>query len=214
LSAFLRLGAYAQRGEPHAWDEALLRVLRSPEDPANPVGPTWLEELVRDVTALGGLGVIAFVTLAVAGFLVAVGRRRTALLLCASVAGGAALSFFLKTVYGRPRPDLVPHGARVLTESFPSGHAAVSAVAYLTLGALLARVQPRRLLRTYVLGLAVLITLCVGASRVYLGVHWPSDVAGGWAFGCAWALLVWFLEGLLQRRGQVEPAPKPAPGDG
>jgi undecaprenyl-diphosphatase len=98
----------------------------------------------------------------------------------------------------------------VISRSFPSGHAALSAVAYPTMGALLARVQTRRLLRVYVLGLAALIAFCVGASRVYLGVHWPSDVAGGWALGCAWALLAWLLTRRLQRRGAVEPAPDPS----
>jgi undecaprenyl-diphosphatase len=181
--------------------------MRSAADPADPLGPRWLEELVRDVSSLGSVAVIAFATLAVTGFLLAAGKRRTGLLLVASIAGGALASYLLKELYDRPRPDLVPHATYVISRSFPSGHAALSAVAYPTMGALLARVQPRRLVRVYVLGLAALIAFCVGASRVYLGVHWPSDVAGGWAFGCAWALLAWLLTRRLQRRGAVEPAP-------
>jgi undecaprenyl-diphosphatase len=124
------------------------------------------------------------------------------------------LSTLLKMGFDRPRPDLVPHGALVYTASFPSGHATLSAVVYLTLGALLARVQPRLVLKLYLLGLAILLTVMVGVSRVYLGVHWPTDVLAGWAVGAAWALLCWATALWLQRRGRVEgpgPAPDTAP---
>jgi undecaprenyl-diphosphatase len=114
------------------------------------------------------------------------------------------LSTVLKMGFERPRPDLVPHATRVYTASFPSGHAMLSAVTYLTLGALLARVQPNRRLKAYLIGLALCITLLVGASRVYLGVHWPSDVLAGWCGGAAWAALCWFIALQLQRQGQVE----------
>jgi undecaprenyl-diphosphatase len=105
----------------------------------------------------------------------------------------------------------VPHGAIVYTASFPSGHAMLAAVVYLTLGALLARVQPRLVLKLYLLGLAILLTIAVGVSRVYLGVHWPTDVLAGWTLGAAWALFCWAAALWLQRRGQVESA-GPDPG--
>ena len=81
----------------------------------------------------------------------------------------------------------------------------LAAVVYLTLGALLARVQPRRWLKAYVLGLAVVLTILIGLSRVYLGVHWPTDVLAGWTAGAAWGLMVWCVALWLQQRGQIEP---------
>jgi undecaprenyl-diphosphatase len=211
LVTFLLIGNYVRGGVVHALDERLLLALRTPADHSDPLGPRWLEEAVRDVTALGSATVLAILTLAVAGFLAAVGKRHTALLLLGSVAGGVLFSTLLKGLYHRPRPDLVAHGTYVATASFPSGHAALSAVTYLTLGALLARVQSRRHVRAYVLAAAVLLTLLVGASRVYLGVHWPSDVAGGWALGCGWSVGAWFLTRRLQREGEIEPEPKTKP---
>ena len=208
---FLVLGNYARGGEAHALDERLLLALRNPLDPADPLGPRWFEEAVRDVTALGSATVLTLLTFAVAGFLAAVGKGRTALLLLGSIAGGVLFSTLLKGLYHRPRPDLVAHGTYVATASFPSGHAALSAITYLTLGALLARVQSRRHVRAYALATAALLSLLVGVSRVYLGVHWPSDVAGGWALGCAWSIGAWFLTRRLQRAGEIEPEP-PAAG--
>ena len=132
----------------------------------------------------------------------------------AAVVGGTLLSTALKMGFERPRPDLVPHGTRIYTASFPSGHAMLSAVTYLTLGALLARVQKRRRVKALLLGLAILITLLVGMSRVYLGVHWPSDVLAGWCVGAAWAALCWFVALQLQRRGEVERADPVTPEEG
>ncbi len=122
-----------------------------------------------------------------------------------AVAGGVLLSTGLKAGFAWPRPELVPHAVSVYTASFPSGHAMMSAVVYLTLGVLLARVQPQRWLKAYLLGLAAVLTVLVGSSRVYLGVHWPTDMLAGWAAGAAWALLGWLMAVWLQQRGQIEP---------
>jgi undecaprenyl-diphosphatase len=203
---FAELAEEVFEGETHAFDEWVLLALRSATDRADPLGPGWLEEMMRDVTALGSTGILTFITLAVAGFLALERKRHAALFVLLAVGGGMLLSTGLKMGFDRPRPDLVPHGAIVYTASFPSGHSMLSAVTYLTLGALLARVQPRRLLKLYLLGLAVLLTVAVGASRVYLGVHWPTDVLAGWAVGAGWALLCWAAALWLQRRGQVESA--------
>ena len=214
--AFAELADDVFEGETHAFDEWILLALRSATDRADPLGPGWLEELMRDVTALGSTGLLTFITLAVAGFLALERKTHAALFVLVAVGGGMLLSTGLKMGFDRPRPDLVSHGSIVYTASFPSGHSMLSAVAYLTLGALLARVQPRRLLKLYLLGLAILLTVAVGASRVYLGVHWPTDVLAGWAIGAAWALFCWAAALWLQRRGQVEsPGPDPeavAPG--
>jgi undecaprenyl-diphosphatase len=207
---FMALADEVLEGETHALDEAILLALRSATDPSDPLGPGWLEELMRDITALGSTGVLTFITLAVAGFLALDRKSHAALFVVVAVGGGMLLSTALKLGFDRPRPDLVPHGSIVYTASFPSGHSMLAAVVYLTLGALLARVQPRFVLKLYLLGLAILLTVAVGTSRVYLGVHWPTDVLAGWAVGAAWALFCWAAALWLQRRGQVEsPGPDP-----
>ena len=191
-------------GETAAFDRALMLALRNPANLADPLGPPWLEEAARDLTGLGGFTVLTLVTVAVAGFLSLSGKRRAALFVLLAVVGGTALGHALKFGFERARPDIVPHVVRVYTASFPSAHAMMSAVVYLTLGALVAGVQPGRRLKAYLLGIAVALTLLVGASRVYLGVHWPTDVLAGWCLGAAWAIGCWLVERLLQRRGQVE----------
>jgi undecaprenyl-diphosphatase len=208
---FAELAEDVIEGETYAFDERILLALRSATDPSDPLGPGWLEELMRDITALGSTWILTFITLAVAGFLALDRKTRAALFVVVAVGGGMLLSTLLKMSFDRPRPDLVPHGALVYTASFPSGHSMLSAVVYLTLGALLARVQPRLVLKLYLLGLAILLTVAVGVSRVYLGVHWPTDVLAGWAVGAAWALSCWAAALWLQRRGQVE-SPGPDPG--
>jgi undecaprenyl-diphosphatase len=121
-----------------------------------------------------------------------------------SVAGGVLIGQTMKWAYARPRPELVPHGAEVFTASFPSGHSMMAAVVYLTVGALLARTQADRGVKVYILIVAVLLTVLVGASRVYLGVHWPTDVLAGWALGGLWALVCLVAMLWLQSRGRVE----------
>ncbi len=209
--AFIRLARYVGLGEVDELDRGLLLALRDSRDVSDPLGPLWFEELVRDFTALGGVGALTFLALASAGALVLHGRRRTALAALVAIGGGLVLSTVLKLAFDRDRPDLVPHGSHVLTKSFPSGHSMLSAVTYLTLGAVLARVQPTRTLKVYVMGLAVFLTLLVGFSRVYLGVHWPSDVLAGWCAGLVWALGVWLVTRRFQREGTLEPEPEEEP---
>ncbi len=201
---FVKLASEVIEGDTTTLDRTILLALRDAGNPADPIGPSWLEEAARDITALGGHVVLTIVTLATLAYLLMTRKGHAALLVAAAVGGGMLLSTALKMGFERPRPDLVPHAARVYTASFPSGHAMLSAVTYLTLGALLARVQPSRRLKAFLLGLAVILTILVGASRVYLGVHWPSDVLAGWCVGAAWASLCWFIALQLQRRGQVE----------
>lgn len=202
--AFIELADEVIEGETHALDSTILMALRNPQDLANPLGPSWLEEAARDFTGLGGYAILTLLTTATVVYLLMVGKRGAALLVLISVVGGTLLSTGLKIGFERPRPDLVPHATRVYTASFPSGHAMLSAIIYLTLGALLARVEKSRRISAFIMGLAIAMTLLVGASRVYLGVHWPSDVLAGWSVGAAWAALCWFVALQLQRRGQVE----------
>jgi undecaprenyl-diphosphatase len=191
--AFLFIGSIVLNGGFREADESVLLALRNPADLSDPVGPIWFEELVRDLTALGSTAVLTLVVLAVAGFLYLSGRPRKAAGVVIWSAAGTALSHMSKLGFARPRPELVPHGAEVYTHSFPSGHAMLSAVIYLTLGVMLASAQEDRRIKFYVLSLAVLLTILVGMSRVYLGVHWPSDVLAGWALGASFACLGWLL---------------------
>ena len=215
LLAFTRIASEVVAGDTRAFDEGLLLALRSAGDLSDPIGPLWLEEMMRDFTALGGTGILTMLTLAVAGFLLLMRKSHAAAMILVSVASGVLLSSLLKWGFARPRPELVPHGAIVYTRSFPSGHAMMSAIVYLTLGALLARTQAQPSVKAYLLTIAGLLTVLVGVSRVYLGVHWPTDVIAGWALGSVWALLSWLAMLWLQERGDIEPetgqtaAPRP-----
>ncbi len=209
LLAFFHLADEVMEGDTHAFDSAVLLSLRNPANVADPLGPAWLELAARDVTSLGGYPVVILTTLCAIGFLLIINKRHAALLVLVSVGGGMLLSSGLKDLFERPRPDLVPHAVQIYTVSFPSGHAMLSAATYLTLGALLARVQPKRLVKAYLLGVAILLTLMIGVSRVYLGVHWPTDVLAGWCAGSAWAMLCWTIALWLQHRGKVEAAVDP-----
>jgi undecaprenyl-diphosphatase len=201
---FIELADDVLEGDTRALDESLILALRSTGDPRDPLGASWVEELARDVTALGSAGILAFVTVAAAGFLVLQRKRHLAWYLIAAVASGTIVGSLLKWAFDRPRPDLVAHGQAVYTSSFPSGHSMISAVTFLTLGALLASGQTNRGMRGYLIGLALFLTVVVGVSRVYLGVHWPTDVLAGWTAGAAWALFCWALARRLRRRGTVE----------
>jgi undecaprenyl-diphosphatase len=203
--AFATLGRAVGAGSTRAFDEAILLAMRAPGNLADPVGPLWFQEMMRDFTALGSTGVLTFMVLAIAGFLAMTHKGHAAMFVVLSVGGGVLLSETMKALYDRARPDLVPHGTEVYSASFPSGHSMMSAVVYLTLGALVARTQANRGVKRYIVSLAVILALLVGTSRVYLGVHWPTDVLAGWALGGAWALVCWFVMTWLQSRGEVEP---------
>lgn len=204
LWAFAELADEVMEGEAHPFDRAILLAFRSPGDHNDPIGPRWVEEMVRDFTAFGSVGVLSFFFLAAVGFLFLQLKYRTILLMAAAVLGGGTLSFFLKHGFDRPRPDLVAPMAYTVFSSFPSGHALLAASTYLTLGVLLARVQPNRALKAYLMFLAILLTLIVGLSRIYLGVHWPTDVLAGWTVGAVWALMCWLFAYRLQRRGKMD----------
>ncbi|HYO13323.1 MAG TPA: phosphatase PAP2 family protein [Thermoanaerobaculia bacterium] len=207
--AFAEIAEEVTEGETRQVDEAILLALRSPQDRSDPLGPEWVEEMQRDFTALGGIPVLLLLTGAASAFLVLDGKRHAAVFVLAAVGGALLWSFLLKEGFSRPRPDLVSHGAHVYSASFPSAHSMMAAATYLTLGVLLARVQARRRLKIFLLGFAALLTVLVGLSRIYLGVHWPTDVLAGWAAGGVWALLCWLVARWLQRRGQVETEGEP-----
>jgi undecaprenyl-diphosphatase len=211
LYGFAKLAAEMREGDMRHFDEWLLRSLRREHDLAVPTGPLWLSEAVTDITALGGTAVLLAVSLAAIGYLALQHRYGATVLVIVASAGGGLLSGALKQVFARTRPDIVPHLVRVEGHSFPSGHSMAAAVIYLTLGALLARFAARRRIRVYIVGISLLLTVLIGITRVYLGVHYPSDVLAGWALGLAWALLCWLAARYLQYRGAVEAPGSSAP---
>ncbi len=192
-AAFIWLLDEVDEGDTHAFDTAIILGLRVPGDAGDPIGPRGFEDAVRDVTALGSAPVLVIAMLAIVGFLTLAKSHRLALFTLAASLGGLLLSSGLKYLIDRPRPELVPPDVFTMTSSFPSGHSMMSAVIYLTLAALVARLMEKRRLKLYALGVAVALTLMIGMSRVYLGVHWPSDVLAGWSAGAAWALLCWLV---------------------
>lgn len=189
FAAFLAIVALKYAGAIDGVDAAILTALRA-GDPGVPVGPVWFEQVVAQFTALGGYTVMAVVVLVTAGGFAIAGQWHLAPILPTSFASSIVVENLLKTAFARPRPDIVGHLVETQTMSFPSGHAMVGAVVWLTLGALVAHVSPRPAFRRYALAVAVAMTLLLGASRLYLGVHWPSDVLAGWSLGIAWAALI------------------------
>ena len=190
---FVWIGAEMGAGETRGFDSAILLALRQPGDLATPIGPQWLKLVMIDLTALGGGVVLTLVALVVIGALLVQRKRAEALFVAVALGGGGALGIVLKSGYGRPRPDVVTHLVEVTSLSFPSGHAMNSAVVYLTLATLLARTEPNERVRVYLLVVAISLALLVGVSRVYLGVHWPSDVVAGWCLGAFWATVGWIV---------------------
>lgn len=197
---FIHIADEMAEGEIRNFDETLFLMFRVAGDPSRSLGPAWLQETALEVTAIGGYPLIVLTLAAVSGFFIVTRRYGAAVYAVLSVGSGALLSYTLKNYYARPRPDLVDHLDTVHTASFPSGHALVTTVAYLTLAAIVIGYLDTRRARAYVISVAVLMAVMVGVSRVYLGVHWPSDVAAGWALGAAWASFSWLVFHMLKRR--------------
>jgi len=205
LWGFVELADEVKEGTTLGFDERIMLALRNPQNLADPVGPPWLEVAMRDLTALGGVAVLTLVASAVAGY-VAIRRQYHALwLLVAAIGGGLLLNLLMKSLIARARPAVVPHLMQEASASFPSGHSMLSAVVYITLGALLARLVEGMKFRVYIILVAILFSLLVGISRAYLGVHYPTDILAGWTLGSLWAVICWLAARFLQTRGKVEP---------
>ena len=209
LFGFIKIAHELLEGELAHLDLRLLLALRVPGDLHTPIGPAWLLEAARDITVLGGRTMLLAVLLFAVGYLALERKHGAMWLVAVAAAGGGVLSEAMKHLFGRERPDVVLHLVAVASSSFPSGHSMLTAVIYLTLGALLARVAARRRTRVYLLTVAMFVTFLVGISRIYLGVHYPSDVIAGWCAGFVWALVCWLAARYLQRRGAVEKPGRP-----
>lgn len=201
----LKLASEVSEGDTLAFDRAILIAIRKATDGHEGLRDT-LRQFMLDVTTLGNNGLLTMIVLLAAGFLVAAGKRRLGALLGGGIVAGSAASALLKLAYDRARPDVVAHLVDVNSASFPSGHAMNAAVVYLTMAVLLARGQKDRAPRIYIIGVGVMLTLMIGLSRLYLGVHWPTDVLVGWIFGASWAALLAYGCAQLQARGTVEKA--------
>ncbi|MDQ8203397.1 phosphatase PAP2 family protein [Pelagicoccus sp. SDUM812003] len=210
---FIEVADEVAEDDTKQFDEAILLSLREADDTSDPIGPIWFEEAARDITALGSLAILLLASVGTLVFLMLIGKRRTSLLFLLCALSGVALSQGLKGLYDRARPDLVPHEMHVLTASFPSGHSLLSAVIYLSLGAMLANSQPRLLVKSFLIGTSIALAILVGLSRLYLGVHWPSDVLAGWSAGAAWAILWVIIARLFLPRQETESSglEQPAP---
>jgi undecaprenyl-diphosphatase len=204
LWGFAELADEIAEGETHSFDRSVLLFFREETQPQITIGPPELTYVARDITALGGATALVMLTLAAIGYLLMRRKFAASIFVLVSVVGGTALSSVLKLFFDRARPDVVPHLMEATSASFPSGHSMLALVVYLTLGAVLAEVESERRFKIYILGWAVLLSLLVGWSRVFLGVHWPTDVLGGWCLGAAWALICATAALWLQRRGVIE----------
>jgi undecaprenyl-diphosphatase len=204
---FLVLATLIRSDNAPSLDEQIIHSMRNPDpaQPKKPIGPFWLRRAGPDISALGGASVLTLITILVAGYLLLWRKYGATVLLLVATVGGVALETSLKHIIHRERPDERYRVLEATTNSFPSGHSMLSAVVYLTLGALLARFVSRRAEKIYVVFVAMLLTFLVGASRVYLRVHYPTDVLAGWSVGLAWAMLCWLVARYLQRRHVVEP---------
>lgn len=180
-----------KEGETQTVDEWVLRSLRQDEDPALPIGPVWLREASLDATALGSPAVLMLMLIAVVGLMWLQRQPGMILLTVVTTSSGSLVALLLKHLIERDRPTVVPHLREVTSPSFPSGHAMLSAIVYLTLGILLMQVLQGRAAKLYCLLWAMFLTFLVGISRIYLGVHYPTDVLAGWMAGMAWALACW-----------------------
>ncbi|MHB1330324.1 MAG: phosphatase PAP2 family protein [Gemmatimonadales bacterium] len=204
LFGMAKLASEVFEGDTFAIDKAIMLALRTAGDASELVGPSWIKPAMIDMTALGGAPVLTLVTVLATGSLVAMRRYSTAGFVVLSVSCGSVLSFMIKAIFVRPRPEIVPHLVVATSTSFPSGHAMNSAIVYLTLAVLLARCEANRQIQFYLIGAAILLTLLVGTTRVFLGVHWPTDVLAGWVIGAAWAALCSLAAKWLQDHQAIE----------
>lgn len=199
VMSFVELADDMTESDGQAVDASVLAMMRPHADPSDAWGPWWLEEAAADLTSLGGIAVLSLFATIVVVFLIMQRKRLSALLLLVGLGGGVALSEGLKAVFERDRPPQIYQAVDTINASFPSGHALLSAVFYLSIAVMLTRAFPERHFKVFVLGVGMLLTLIVGLTRIYLGAHWASDVLAGWSVGAAWAMALWLVAYSLQR---------------
>ena len=203
-AGFIILAGYVTGGSTDYIDMKVLRSFRNPNNLALSLGPRWFVETMTDITALGSATIVFLITLIVIGYFISQKNHSALYLILAAVIGGALLDLGLKELFGRVRPTIIPSLIPSFSFSFPSGHSMMSAVIYLSLASLMARFQKRQRDKIYILSVAVFLSLIIGVSRVYLGVHYPTDVLGGWLLGTAWAAFCWLIAWYVSQRKTLE----------
>lgn len=188
--SFFGLASEWREGELVGFDNWILNALRQPGHPHEPVGPAWLAEMMRDLSGAGSVTMLTLVTLAAFIVLMAYERRREAMTFAAGVLMATISSDIFKAFYSRPRPAYAIYSILPTSHSFPSGHSTSSTATYFLLAIVIARLEARFSVKVLAFGFAALLSILIGISRVYLGVHWPSDVLAGWCLGAGWALIV------------------------
>lgn len=198
VMTFVEVADDMTEADGQAFDQMVLQWMQPVA--GQPRGPWWMHEAAADLTSLGGISVLALFAAIAFGFLLIQRKRLSAVLLLVGLAGGVVLSEGLKAVFERARPPVEYQAVETLNASFPSGHALLSAVFYLTLGVMLTRAFSKRRLKAFVLGSAMLIAMLIGLTRIYLGAHWATDVFAGWSVGAAWAMSLWLVAYAVERR--------------
>ena len=188
LTGFIHLTFEVREGDTARFDRAVVLAFRLARDPGTAIGPRWVQESARDITALGGFTVLTLITGVAIAMLLMHGRRYQVMVFGGTVMVAQAAAELLKHFVDRARPMIVTQHDLVYSSSFPSGHAMMTPVVYLTLAAMLAAGDRRRGVKVLLFAGAAFLVIAVGVSRVYLGVHWPTDVVGGWTLGLAIAL--------------------------
>ncbi len=204
LVAFSALAIALERGMLDGFDQKIFHSFRETGAPSDPWGPPWFEETIVEITAIGGYPIIVLTMSVAIIVLLLLDLRAGALLLFGSIATGSAASTVLKIVFDRSRPDIVDPLDRTFTASFPSGHAMISMLAWMTMASIASCYIPHRGVRNFLIWFAFFLTITIGVSRIYLGVHWPSDVLAGWALGIVWAGTFWLIAH-LKIGGRHEP---------
>ncbi|WP_292052326.1 MULTISPECIES: phosphatase PAP2 family protein [unclassified Brevundimonas] len=204
LAVFAGIADGVASGDKQSFDWSVLMWLHPyADEPARMRGPWWLHEAAIDITALGGISVLIVFAMIFGFFLLVHGKKLSALLLAVGLAGGVVLSEGLKAVFDRPRPPVEYQAVETLNASFPSGHALLATVFYLTIGVMLTRAFPRARMKAYAVAWAVVVVFLIGITRVYLAAHWATDVLAGWGIGAFWAVLLWMFAYAVERRQRV-----------
>ena len=198
IMTFVEIADDMTEADGQAFDQMVLHWMQPVA--GQPRGPWWLHEAAADITSLGGIAVLGLFAIVAIGILFILRKRLSAYLLVIGLAGGVALSEGLKALFERQRPPAAYQAVETLNASFPSGHALLSTVFYLTVAVMMTRAFPRQRLKAYVLGVGIVFALLVGVTRVYLGAHWASDVMAGWCVGAAWAMALWLVSYAVERR--------------
>lgn len=204
LGVFASIADGVASGDRQGFDWSVLTFFHPyADDPSRVRGPWWLREAAIDITALGGISVLVVFSLIFGFFLLVKGKKLSALLLALGLAGGVAWSEGLKALFDRARPPVEYQVVETLNASFPSGHALLATVFYLSIGVMLTRAFPRTRMKAYAIGWAVVLVLLIGFTRVYLGAHWATDVFAGWGIGAFWAVMLWLFAYVVERRQRV-----------